>query len=362
MDQNNNDHRDPILQHKLGGYQPRTAHYVARGMSVAPKQEAPTQTQQPVTPQPVQQIRVQIIESPPTVLPERPVVALPPPPRPQEVPLQVTPQPVSRPAEKTSKDVISTPRPQHVRQHRPAPAYIFDDIEIEDAQQPRKRGGFAKLAAAFSLIIVLAAAGYGGWLHRDNLTSMASGLISRQDDPSEVLAKKETKSADSIEAVSISDDDLSKHRVPAAAPRFISIPQLLVKARVIGVNFSPEAGLEVPANVYDAGWVQNSMQPGKEGAVLIDGLGAGINENAIFRDINTLQPGSIIEIENGEGTKFRYTVKSTELFENGNLNLEKIRQPYEPGKKGLNIMSCSGSTTSPNDVCAKLHVVYSLEI
>lgn len=373
MDRNNNDQRNPILQYRLGGYQPRTAHYARRGI---PEASTPDVAAQPPAPTPIStQIHLRITEAPqqvqqpvPTPLTQAPprtqqtvsVPVAPVPPRPQSVPIEVPSKAIARPTPTMNMDIMPVARPQRISEEPTAPAYIFDDIEIEEITR-RKSGGFAKLAAGLTLLLMFAVGVFGGWTYREKLTGMASNLINKPG-PAEVLSKSETKSADSIEAVPFNDEELGRYQVPAAAPRFISIPQLLIKARVIEMNLSPDTGLEVPANVYDVGWLRTSAQPGKDGVVVLDGLGGGINENAVFREINTLQTGSIIEIENGEGSKFRYGVKHSEVFENGNLDLEKVQQPFEAGKKSLNIMACSGSTTDPSEICAKLYVVYASEI
>jgi len=371
MDSNNSDQRNPILQYKLGGYQPRTARYARRGTLEAPKPDvivAPAQPEgatqiqiqaAPVQPQVQQPVPTPLIQTPPRI--QQPVsVQAPAPPRPQSAPVQVAPKAIARPAPTMNMDIMPTARPQRITEERPAPAYIFDDIEIEEMTR-QKSGGFAKFAVGMTLLVIVAASGFGGWTYREKLTGMATNLINKTD-PNAVLAKKETNSSPSIQAIPYNEEDLRQYEVPATAPRFISIPQLLIKARVVEMNLSPDSGLEVPTNVYDVGWIKTSAQPGKDGVVVLDGLGAGIHESAVFREINTLQTGSIIEIENGEGTKFRYGVKHTEVFENGNLDLEKAQKPYETGKKSLNIMTCSGSATDPSQVCSKLYVTYASEI
>lgn len=368
MDSKNNDQRNPILQYKLGGYQPRAASYARRGMPEASTPDVVVQSPAPTitrihlkaTEAPQQPATTPLTQAPFPIQQPVSIAAAPAPARPQSVPVQAATKAIARPAPTMNMDIMPTARPQRITEERPAPAYIFDDVEI-DEMATRKRGGFVKFAVGLSLFLLVAASGFGGWTYREKLTGMAIIFINKPD-TNQVLSKSETKSADSIEAIPFSHEELSLYQVPAAAPRFISIPQLLIKARVIEMNFSPDSGLEVPTNVFDVGWIKTSAQPGKDGAVVLDGLGAGLHESAVLREINTLQAGSIIEIENGEGTKFRYSVKHTEVFENGNLDLEKAQQPYEAGKKSLNILTCSGSVTDPSQVCAKLYVTYASEI
>lgn len=155
-------------------------------------------------------------------------------------------------------------------------------------------------------------------------------------------------SADSrIDESPLSQTKIDSYTVPAAEPRYISIPALkLSKVRVTKVGITADNQLDVPKNINDTAWFKDSATPGSgAGAVLVDGHNGGRTKDGAFAKLSTLQAGDRITIERGDGKKFTYKVvenKSMSLEEVNATGMRKMTQSIEPDVEGLSLITSDG--------------------
>ena len=145
----------------------------------------------------------------------------------------------------------------------------------------------------------------------------------------------------------VAKSQIDEHKVAKDEPRYISIPSLGVgKTRVFGVGVTANGQLDTPKNISDAAWYNKSAKPGVGyGAVLIDGHNGGITRSGVFAKLGTLQAGSEIIIERGDGKKFTYSVVENEsmaLDEVNKTGMKKMMQSADESKEGLNLITCDG--------------------
>src|SRR5579862_9416014 len=100
--------------------------------------------------------------------------------------------------------------------------------------------------------LVLVAIGIAGW------TLTAALLINRPHAPQTTAHAAPAPSAKRPPAHVV-----DSYTVPAADPKFISIPEIKVsKSRIIQLGLLKTNQIAVPDNIYDAGWYTNSAKPG----------------------------------------------------------------------------------------------------
>ena len=152
----------------------------------------------------------------------------------------------------------------------------------------------------------------------------------------------------SVDETRVTLADINNYKVPAAHPRYISIPALNVeRARVKPLGLTKAKTLDTPKNIADAGWYDKSALPGRGfGSVLIDGHNGGITRDGIFAKLDRLKKGDEIIIERGDGKKIRYSVmenKLETLMEANTSGMKRLMTPYDSTKEGLGLITCAGN-------------------
>jgi len=149
-----------------------------------------------------------------------------------------------------------------------------------------------------------------------------------------------------VDETEVTEQQVSEHRVPDSHPRYISIPSLgVVNTRVFAGGVDDNNILESPMNISDASWYDKSATPGSGGAVLINAHNGGITRNGVFSQLGTLQKSDVIEVERGDGKKFRYEVRENEsmaLDEVNTTGMKTMMESVEPGEEALNLITCDG--------------------
>ncbi len=109
------------------------------------------------------------------------------------------------------------------------------------------------------------------------------------------------------------DKELSEYQVEREFPRYLDIERLKIHARVQMSKVDTNGLLAVPNNIYDANWYSGSSKPGHNGYIIISGIHSTKSNKGIFANLDSLEVGDIIKIENGAGDTFKYEVKEINI-------------------------------------------------
>lgn len=126
-------------------------------------------------------------------------------------------------------------------------------------------------------------------------------------------------------------------------PRYLSIPALDIKSRVKALGTKSNNELKAPTNSYDTGWYEKGSKPGYNGATLINGHMHGPTKPGVFFNLKNLEKGDLIEVERGDGKVFLYQVVRMQQYDRDNVDMAAAMTPVEPGKQGLNLITCAGT-------------------
>ena len=234
--------------------------------------------------------------------------------------------------------------------------YIQRSIEWNQEHQKEKKPLTGKGKAINALLISMAAVVF----IVGTLASINSFRVDRQVNAAKATTNA-VSSTDPTEAKP-SSDDLEAYSVAPDMPRFISIPKLNVKARILQVGLDKTDTLRAPSNVHDAGWFTGSAKPGStSGAAVIDGHISGPTQHGIFYDAKKLAKGDTIEVEKGDGTKITYQVVSAETKNTTDIDMAQATESVESGKHGLNIISCAGKYNKTTKQYEQRIVVYAVK-
>lgn len=139
--------------------------------------------------------------------------------------------------------------------------------------------------------------------------------------------------------------DIGAYSVAPNMPRYVSIPKYNVKGRVMQVGVNETNNMDVPGNVFDAGWYSGSVLPGSSGASIINGHVSGYTQHGIFYNLKDLAKGDQVSVEMGSGKVLNYKVVSTKIIPADQFDILEMLNPIE-GKEGLNLITCGGSFDS----------------
>jgi sortase (surface protein transpeptidase) len=129
---------------------------------------------------------------------------------------------------------------------------------------------------------------------------------------------------------------------PNTSPLLASlrIPSIGVIAKVEVVGLTDKDQIDVPKNVNDVGWYENSVAPGLPGDAVIDGHLDWYTGPAVFWRLPRLTPGAVIEVNYRDGAVVKFQVYSM-------LTVAYDQPPAgllaESGAPRLSLITCAGS-------------------
>jgi len=125
-------------------------------------------------------------------------------------------------------------------------------------------------------------------------------------------------------------------------PTTLIIPALSIHQPIEQVGFDKEKRMDVPKNVYNAGWYMFGARPGDKGNAVIDGhINTPKLAPSIFYNLDTLRPGDSVIIEDDKGQTLSFHVTHVEHIPLDNFPIKTIFG--SSNKTNLNLITCSGS-------------------
>jgi LPXTG-site transpeptidase (sortase) family protein len=124
-------------------------------------------------------------------------------------------------------------------------------------------------------------------------------------------------------------------------PKYIKIDSIRAEGFIMKVGVDQRKEVGVPDNIYLGGWFTDSRKPGQSGLSIIDGHVDGASKPGIFKNLNALQKGDIIEITLGNETVKQFKVMTvTEVPADQAPSAVFSQDPHV--KSQLNLITCGG--------------------
>lgn len=135
------------------------------------------------------------------------------------------------------------------------------------------------------------------------------------------------------------------YTVPADHPRQLHIPSIGVDANILSLGVLDDGSMAAPATGWDIGWYDQSSLPGTDkGALLLDGhVNNTLGTPGVLFKLHTMQAGDVITVERGDKTFVDYEVVRVEQKAIKDVDMTSMMKSAEPGKQGLNIITCGGT-------------------
>ncbi|MGW4643053.1 class F sortase [Sphaerisporangium sp. NPDC004334] len=135
------------------------------------------------------------------------------------------------------------------------------------------------------------------------------------------------------------DKDAAAPRQAATVPKRIDIPSLNLKAPLMKLGLSDDGEVELPPfeKPATAGWFDQSVVPGDEGASVIIGHVDTKTAPAVFYRLRDVKKGALVKILRSDGKTATYKVDA----------IEQIAKDHFPAQRvyvddGLRLITCGG--------------------
>jgi LPXTG-site transpeptidase (sortase) family protein len=124
-------------------------------------------------------------------------------------------------------------------------------------------------------------------------------------------------------------------------PMHLRIPAIAVDASVEEVGIAIDGLMDTPKEPGIAGWLKVGPRPGEEGTAVIAGhFGWKNNTPAIFDDLNKLNKGDKIYVEDGKGNSVAFEVREIRIYDEKEIVANVFSS--SDGKAHLNLITCEG--------------------
>ena len=123
-------------------------------------------------------------------------------------------------------------------------------------------------------------------------------------------------------------------------PYRIRIPALGIDTVVESVGVTTRGLMDVPGNIWDAGWLETGAKPGALGQAIIDGHLDSVKGSAIFSELHRLQSGDRIYISDVAGHEVTFRANALQLEPLDGFPTVRV---FGPAKgRLLNLITCAG--------------------
>ena len=123
-------------------------------------------------------------------------------------------------------------------------------------------------------------------------------------------------------------------------PYRIRIPALGIDTVVESVGVTASGLMDVPSNIWDAGWLDIGAKPGAAGQAIIDGHLDSVRGSAVFSDLHRLQPGDRVYVSDAAGHEAAFSVTALQVEPLDGFPTLRV---FGPAKgRLLNLITCAG--------------------
>ena len=127
--------------------------------------------------------------------------------------------------------------------------------------------------------------------------------------------------------------------VPTSPPAAILIPSLDVHRPIEPVGTDRSGHLNLPQNLWNAGWYKGGPVPGAPGDAVIEGHAGYPNAPLLFGKLRLLHAGDQIVIVLADGSRRLFVVDSLTIWAAG-TGPPGMGEPYGPAR--LTLITCTG--------------------
>ncbi|HEX2913995.1 MAG TPA: sortase [Chloroflexia bacterium] len=138
-------------------------------------------------------------------------------------------------------------------------------------------------------------------------------------------------------------------------PYRIRIPALGIDTFVEDLGMRG-AQMDVPSNIWNAGWINSSVRPGAVGNAVIDGHKDSVSGTAVFWNLKNLKPGDRIYVSDVYGYELAFEVTDVQAYATDQTPMSRVIGTSD--KRNLNLVTCDGNFLPSQHTYDQRVVVY----
>jgi LPXTG-site transpeptidase (sortase) family protein len=131
--------------------------------------------------------------------------------------------------------------------------------------------------------------------------------------------------------------------LPRSAPTRLSIPEIAVNAPFTPLTLGASGQLNAPPPEDNnlAGWYQGGATPGERGASIVAGHVDTKTGPAVFLQLDSLKPGSTVDITREDGIVATFKVDTVETFSKADFPSDRVYN--DTSTPQLRLITCGGA-------------------
>jgi sortase (surface protein transpeptidase) len=125
-------------------------------------------------------------------------------------------------------------------------------------------------------------------------------------------------------------------------PVLLTIPSLDIKAKVQYVGVNAKGNMGTPNNFKDVSWYKPGAVPGEVGSAVMAGhVDNGLALSGVFKHLEDIQVGEVVEVERKDGVKLKFIVEAVKMYPYKDVPVASVFT----SKSGahLNLVTCVGA-------------------
>lgn len=151
--------------------------------------------------------------------------------------------------------------------------------------------------------------------------------------------------------------DIESPEMVFGLPVRLKIPKINVNAGFVYVALTSDGAMDVPKGPDEVAWFNLSRRPGESGSAVVSGhYGWKDGIPAVFDDLNKLEKGDIIIVEDERGMNIPFVVREYRVYD-WDANAPDVFASND-GRAHLNLITCGGVWDKTNKNYSKRLVVF----
>jgi LPXTG-site transpeptidase (sortase) family protein len=140
------------------------------------------------------------------------------------------------------------------------------------------------------------------------------------------------------------------------ADSYLVVPKLFINAPVEPVGVTPTGEMATPESLQRVAWWKDGIKPGQVGSAVFAGHYGSPGEAGIFRTLDKLVVGDVVEVRNKSGQTMKYKVYKSERYKVADVPLQELFNKKDG--KYLNLVTCVGAWDAASSSYSDRLIIY----
>jgi len=152
------------------------------------------------------------------------------------------------------------------------------------------------------------------------------------------------------------DKKIEASPVLALSDMYLVIPKLYINAPVDPVGVTPTGEMASPSSLQRIAWYKYGTRPGSAGSSVLAGHYGNAQEMGIFRSLDKLEEGDVLEVRTKSAQSLKYKVYKKSIYKTSDVPLQELFNKYD--SKYLNLVTCVGDWDPNTNSLDKRLIIY----